>query len=34
MKRDEDIIYSRYSQEELEQYGLHPDSADYALYLI
>ena len=34
MKRDDDMIYSRYSQEELEQYWLHPDSADYALYLI
>ncbi len=34
MKRVDDIIYSRYSQEELEQYWLHPDSADYALYLI
>ena len=34
IKRDDDMIYSRYSQGELEQYWLHPDSADYALYLI
>ena len=34
MKREDDIIYSRYSQPELEEFWLHPDSADYALYLI
>lgn len=34
MKKTDDIIYSRYSQEELERFWLHPDSADYALYLI
>ena len=34
MKKFEDIVYSRYSQSELESFGLHPDSADYALYLI
>lgn len=34
MKRVWDMIYSRYSQSELEQFWLHPDSADYALYLI
>lgn len=34
MQKDNDIVYSRYSQEELERFWLHPDSADYALYLI
>ncbi len=34
MQKVDDIIYSRYSQEELEKFWLHPDSADYALYLI
>ena len=34
MQKIDDIIYSRYSQAELESFGLHPDSADYALYLI
>lgn len=34
MQKHNDIIYSRYTQRELEQYWLHPDSADYALYLI
>ena len=34
MKKSNDIIYSRYSQAELDSLGLHPDSADYALYLI
>jgi hypothetical protein len=34
MQKVDDIIYSRYSQEELEKFRLHPDSADYALYLI
>ena len=34
MQKTDDIIYSRYAQEELEKYWLHPDSADYALYLI
>ncbi len=34
MQKVDDIIYSRYSQEELERFWLHPDSADYALYLI
>lgn len=34
MQKIDDIIYSRYSQEELEKFWLHPDSADYALYLI
>lgn len=29
-----DIVYSWYAQEELDRFGLHPDSADYALYLI
>lgn len=34
MRKEGNIIYSRYSQAELERFGLHPDSADYALYLI
>ena len=34
MQKVDDMIYSRYSQEELERFWLHPDSADYALYLI
>ena len=34
MQKTEDIIYSWYSQSELESFWLHPDSADYALYLI
>ena len=34
MQKVDDIVYSRYSQAELERYWLHPDSADYALYLI
>ena len=34
MKKSDDIIYSWYAQEELEKFWLHPDSADYALYLI
>ena len=34
MQKDNDIIYSRYSIEELEKYSLHPSSAEYALYLI
>ena len=34
MMNVDDIIYSRYAQEELEKFWLHPDSADYALYLI
>lgn len=34
MQKIDDIIYSRYSQAELEKFWLHPDSADYALYLI
>ena len=34
MQKVDDIIYSRYSQSELERFWLHPDSADYALYLI
>ncbi|MDR2541446.1 MAG: DHH family phosphoesterase [Candidatus Peribacteria bacterium] len=34
MLRDGDIFYSRYGQEELAEYGLHRDSADYALYLM
>ena len=34
MQRVDDIVYSWYSQEELERFWLHPDSADYALYLI
>ncbi len=34
MQKIDDIIYSRYSQSELEKFWLHPDSADYALYLI
>lgn len=34
MQRLDDIIYSWYSQSELESFWLHPDSADYALYLI
>ena len=34
MKKLDNIIYSRYSQQELETFELHPDSADYALYLI
>ena len=34
MQKVDDIVYSRYSQAELERFWLHPDSADYALYLI
>ena len=34
MQKKDNIIYSRYSQDELESFWLHPDSADYALYLI
>jgi len=34
MQKVDDIIYSRYSQDDLENFWLHPDSADYALYLI
>ena len=34
MQKTDDIVYSRYAQEELEKFWLHPDSADYALYLI
>lgn len=34
MRKFDDIIYSRYSQSELESFWLHPDSGDYALYLI
>ena len=34
MQKIDDVIYSRYAQEELEKFWLHPDSADYALYLI
>ena len=34
LQKTGDIVYSRYSQNELESFGLHPDSADYALYLI
>lgn len=34
MKKKWDIVYSRYSQSELEMFWLHPDSADYALYLM
>ena len=34
MERIDDIIYSRYTQSELDSFWLHPDSADYALYLI
>ncbi len=34
MQKLEDIVYSRYSQEELDSFWLHPDSADYALYLL
>lgn len=34
MQREGDIFYSRYSQAELDEYGLHRDSADYALYLM
>jgi phosphoesterase RecJ-like protein len=34
MKRTGDIFYSRYGKEELEAFGLHRDSADYALYLM
>ncbi|MDR0607129.1 MAG: DHH family phosphoesterase, partial [Candidatus Peribacteria bacterium] len=34
MQRDGEIFYSRYGQAELEAYGLHRDSADYALYLM
>ena len=34
MQKFDDMIYSWYSQEELEKFWLHPDSADYALYLI
>ncbi|MDR0860341.1 MAG: DHH family phosphoesterase [Candidatus Peribacteria bacterium] len=34
MQREGDIFYSRYGQAELAEYGLHRDSADYALYLM
>jgi phosphoesterase RecJ-like protein len=34
MQREGEIFYSRYGQAELEAYGLHRDSADYALYLL
>jgi nanoRNase/pAp phosphatase (c-di-AMP/oligoRNAs hydrolase) len=34
IKKEGDIIYSRYSNDELVEAGLHPDSADYALYLM
>jgi len=34
MQKLDDIVYSRYSQEELDSFWLHPDSADYALYLL
>ena len=34
LQKVDDIVYSRYTQEELEKFWLHPDSADYALYLI
>ena len=34
MQKMDDVIYSWYAQEELENFWLHPDSADYALYLI
>jgi phosphoesterase RecJ-like protein len=34
MKREGDIVYSRYGKEELEALKLHRDSADYALYLM
>ena len=34
LQKTDDIVYSWYSQEELEKFWLHPDSADYALYLI
>ena len=34
LQKTGDIIYSWYAQEELEKFWLHPDSADYTLYLI
>ena len=34
LQKTDDIVYSRYGQEELEKLWLHPDSANYALYLI
>lgn len=34
LQKTDDIVYSWYWQEELEKFWLHPDSADYALYLI
>lgn len=34
VKKAGDIVYSRYSNEELLEAWLHPDSADYALYLM
>jgi phosphoesterase RecJ-like protein len=34
MKREGDIVYSRYGKAELEELKLHRDSADYALYLM
>ena len=34
MEKIDDIIYSRYSMDELERFWLHPSSAEYALYLI
>lgn len=34
MQKIDDFVYSWYAQSELEEFWLHPDSADYALYLI
>jgi phosphoesterase RecJ-like protein len=34
LQKDDDIVYSRYGKQELADFGLHRDSADYALYLM
>jgi len=34
LKKNWDIIFSWYAKQELEAIGLHPDSAEYALYLM
>ena len=34
MQKLNDIVYSRYSLEELERFWLHPSSAEYVLYLM
>ena len=34
LQKDGEIVFSRYAKQELEEAALHPDSADYALYLM